>query len=32
MYKTMASNIVSKVKKDSLRRIDVNFVIPDKYL
>jgi hypothetical protein len=27
----MASNIVNKVKKDSFRRIDVNFVIPEKY-
>jgi hypothetical protein len=31
MYKMMASNIVNKVKKDSFRRIDVNFVIPEKY-
>ena len=26
----MAFNLISKVKKDSLRRIDVNFVIPEK--
>jgi hypothetical protein len=26
----MAFNILSKINKDSVRRIDVNFVIPDK--
>lgn len=30
MYKMMALNIVNKVKKECFRRIDVNFVIPEK--
>ena len=32
LYRTMVYNILSKVNKESVRRIDVNFVIPDKNL